>query len=141
MSMLIHFFSYQVEGGSQVVISDEGGRILNLGRLFTPLVIPSASSFLFILLFPFQYLCTDHVLTCSHSDSQVKDLSAQKFPDKNSNFIWLIQYTKSNCNICKEQREVFIALSTKLYNEGIRVGHVDCDAEQTLCKDHKIHRY
>ena len=70
-------------------------------------------------------------------DSGVKQLSSQKFPDKKSNFIWLIHFHNRKCADCKEQRDIFSALADKLQAEGIKVGSIDCDSERDLCMKHK----
>lgn len=71
----------------------------------------------------------------------IRPLSEQKFPDKKSKLIWLVQYYSSSDENAKEFKATYMKLAESLSARRIHVGAVDCDAEQKLCASKSIKAY
>jgi hypothetical protein len=71
----------------------------------------------------------------------VRPLSEQKFPDKKSKLIWLIQYYSSSDGTSTEFKATYLKVAESLAPRRIHAGVVDCDVEQKLCAAKSIKAY
>eukprot|EP00607_Mallomonas_marina_P008311 CAMPEP_0182418130 /NCGR_PEP_ID=MMETSP1167-20130531/2599_1 /TAXON_ID=2988 /ORGANISM="Mallomonas Sp, Strain CCMP3275" /LENGTH=486 /DNA_ID=CAMNT_0024592163 /DNA_START=136 /DNA_END=1597 /DNA_ORIENTATION=+ len=74
-------------------------------------------------------------------EKNIITLSAKKFPDLKSKYIWLIEFYSSRCEACESFRPHFITLAEKMKAHGIKTGAVNCDKERQLCGSKGVKEY
>lgn len=80
-----------------------------------------------------------------YAKTSVVDLCDSHFPNKSSEYTWMVEFYAPWCGHCKALKPKYIEAAKKAKKdtklEGIKFGAVDCTKEQSLCQKYGVKGY